>query len=773
MAAIDLPLCRDRGVRHVGVVFVHGIGSQEQGEILRDWGGAIARVLIDFRVAAGTDGDPVLATQLDPTAPGRIFVELQLPESTDAQGAAAPEEHWLLTEAWWAHEITPPSFGQMAQWLGPDGAVPRVVKTILPRSTGQSDPRSLPSSPEPAGRPMEAAPHRATGDQRSPRLGDRAKRAMTDLRKDPVKHTRSVLVAVGAWAYLQAFSALLLLLYGVLRSIESLIPIGPLANGALTRPIDRFVLEWFGDVFVLLGVPAQAASVRGRLARALEDLHGAGADEIVVIAHSGGAIVAWTTLADDRAVGPDVDLLVTIGEGLNLGWNITSGDGTAADTSGILDRARHRFRLLYRPLLEVRERLRWVDYWGSRDPAPSGSLDPPDPALDPPADRFVSMPIWNLLSFREDHGGYWDNDEEFVIPLLRRLEGPSRRERSFFGTDDDHRLRSNRRRRRISVLSVWRQLCLMAPMAAIITSFVAGRDLIPRTGDAMAGVWAAVPGHELASGPLDAIRDLHLEEVGPIDTLAEVGVWIVAALIGFAAGFALISPPERATPWSTVGSRAGLVIAWLVRLGPWIVAAPLVVLLGTAFARFVGGASPTGVAAISPALFWLGVGVIAVGAAYAASQRWLGVRIGATVVVLVLGSLLVLAPIAAILIFPDVGRMALGSVAVVVGFGILARLGRWRWAAWDLRERLASHARQPVYDTITPVALQCVLLVVCIAALFVAVSFELEVAAWLGVGLAVLSVLAGIAIDVNGPSSPNTMKADGTPFDSYATQVRR
>jgi hypothetical protein len=116
MPAIDLPLCRDRGVRHVGVVFVHGIGSQEQGEILRDWGGAIARVLIDFRVAAGTDGDPVLATQLDPTAPGRIFVELQLPESEDAGGAPVPEEHWLLTEAWWAHEITPPSFGQMAQW---------------------------------------------------------------------------------------------------------------------------------------------------------------------------------------------------------------------------------------------------------------------------------------------------------------------------------------------------------------------------------------------------------------------------------------------------------------------------------------------------------------------------------------------------------------------------------------------------------------------------------------------------------------------------------
>jgi len=773
MPAIDLPLCRDRGVRHVGVVFVHGIGSQEQGEILRDWGGAIARVLIDFRVAAGTDGDPVLATQLDPTAPGRIFVELQLPESTDPHGAPVPEEHWLLTEAWWAHEITPPSFGQMAQWLGPDGAVPRIVKTILPRSSGQRDPRSLPNSPEPAGSSPRSTSLRDIGERRSQRLGDRAKRAMTDLRKDPVKQTSSWLVSVGAWAYLQAFSALLLLLYGVLRSIESLIPIGPLADGALTRPIDRFVLEWFGDVFVLLGVPAQAASVRGRLARAVDDLHDAGSDEIVVIAHSGGAIVSWTTLADDRAIEPDVDLLVTIGEGLNLGWNITSGDGTAADSAAILARARQRFRLLYRPLLEVRERMRWVDYWGSRDPAPSGSLDPPDSALDPPTDRFVSMPIWNLLSFREDHGGYWDNDEEFVIPLLRRLEGPARHDRSFFGTDDDHRLRSNRRRRRISVLSVWRQLCLMAPMAAIITSFVAGKDLIPRTGDVVASAWAAVPGHELLSGPVDGVRDLHLELVGPIDTLAEIGVWVVAALIAFAAGFALISPPERASPWTTATSRAGIVIGWLVRLGPWFVAAPLVVLVGTAFARFANGATPTGIAAISGALLWLGVGVIGVGAAFAASQRWLGVRIGATVVVLVLGSLLVVAPVAAILVFPDVGRMALGSIAVVVGFGILARVGRWRWTAWDLRERLASHAREPIYQSITPVALQCVVLLLCIAAVFLAVSFELEAAGWVGLALAVFAVLVGIAIDVNGPSSAETKATERTPFDNFATQVRR
>ena len=132
-----------------------------------------------------------------------------------------------------------------------------------------------------------------------------------------------------------------------------------------------------------------------------------------------------------------------------------------------------------------------------------------------------------------------------------------------------------------------------------------------------------------------------------------------------------------------------------------------------------------------------------------------------------------MAPVAAILVFPDVGRMALGSIAVVVGFGILARVGRWRWTAWDLRERLASHAREPIYQSITPVALQCVVLLLCIAAVFLAVSFELEAAGWAGLALAVFAVLAGIAIDVNGPSSAETKATERTPFDNFATQVRR
>ena len=70
-------------------------------------------------------------------------------------------------------------------------------------------------------------------------------------------------------------------------------------------------------------------------------------------------------------------------------------------------------------------------------------------------------------------------------------------------------------------------------------------------------------------------------------------------------------------------------------------------------------------------------------------------------------------------------------------------------------------------------ALQCVVLLLCIAALFLAVSFELEAAAWVRLGLALFAVLAGIAIDVNGPSSTERKATEHTRFDSYANQVRR
>ena len=133
---------------------------------------------------------------------------------------------------------------------------------------------------------------------------------------------RGLFERLGVFTFLQAVSALVLLLYGFLRSIEKLLPIGPLKNGALTRPIDNFLLNWFGDVHVLLGDPAQSASVRARLVDAIWDLEAIQRKPITIVAHSGGAIVTYMTLADPMTAELQVDRVVTHGEGANLAWRL-------------------------------------------------------------------------------------------------------------------------------------------------------------------------------------------------------------------------------------------------------------------------------------------------------------------------------------------------------------------------------------------------------------------------------------------------------------------
>src|SRR6476619_2984403 len=47
-------------VAHVGIVFVHGIGSQEAGSTLLDWSSKIIALLLDARSSQEAKGDPVI-----------------------------------------------------------------------------------------------------------------------------------------------------------------------------------------------------------------------------------------------------------------------------------------------------------------------------------------------------------------------------------------------------------------------------------------------------------------------------------------------------------------------------------------------------------------------------------------------------------------------------------------------------------------------------------------------------------------------------------------
>jgi hypothetical protein len=732
-------------VRHVGIAFVHGIGSQLPGETLLDWGGKIIGLLLDMRVAQHAAGDPVIACQLDPGPGQSRYIELQLPAAVSSDGTAIPEQHWVMTEAWWAQRVRPPSFGQMAEWLGPRGAIRRILLAILPLSRGEHDPRlrewevDYPLRRDEHG-VEEAAEHgHVTGQQDEGQ--SRGKDALANVGR------------LSAGLYLQAISALILVIYGALRSIEKLVPLGPLKDGALTRPIDEFMLDWFGDVYVLLSDPAQAASVRGRLVDALYDLHAADCDTVVVVAHSGGAIVSYMTLADPTNQDIQVDRLITLGEGLNLAWLLTEGDDKKVDEDAL-----RRYERLYSDVFKGRPTMSWHDFWSSQDPAPVGVLKVPEVGAVPDAElgRIESHSVWNRLAFAEDHGTYWENDEEFLLPIVRLLDGGVGESR-FLGTEAEDQTRSNRRRRRLSILSLWRQLSLIGPTAGIVVAFALGSDFVRRAGDAVASVWSRIPGSDVVSGPLNTLRGLGIESSPPGRVLAETGVWVVAALFGLIAIFALIAPPERPVPWA-VGRRPWL--SGLFRLVPWIVGLPVVAAVIYGAIRFISGATRQGVevgvvvGGAAGAIIALALLVVAIFGSPASpdpGRRWAGLRdffeMAFTMIVMTLAAFLALAPIVSAIAFVDVGRTVLGGFAVLAAFQILGRIGNWRWTVWDGRERVAARTGKP-FPRLRRVIIQLVLLVATLVCLFAAVIGDSDQLGLVGAGGAAVATLLGISVDV-------------------------
>jgi hypothetical protein len=743
-------------VPHVGIVFVHGIGSQAPGETLQDWGGAIVRALLDARVRHHASADPVIDVELDPGPSDSRFIEVQLPEVIDQK---IPEQHWVMTEAWWAGRVRPPTFGQMADWLGTGGAIERIVDSLIARRHDVNDPR-LRSNVEV--RSLQQGPY---GVEEAPDL----KNGLTPARTDGSRWSASWQTAAklrgqvgalwsGLWRwvavgggklYLRAVSALVLVLYGLLRTIEKLLPIGPLKDGALTRPLDSFVLDWFGDVYVLLDDAPQAASIRGRLLDAIADLKAAGCGEVTIVAHSGGAIVSYMTLADPTRT-PPVDRLITLGEGLNLAWRLVPGPSPAFS-------AVESDRLSLN-ILTNHPGLEWHDFWASQDPAPVGVLAF-SPLATPDKEslrRVKSHAIWNRLSFAEDHGGYWDNDEEFLIPILRLLEGRPDGP-SLFGYEAPGKTqpdRSNLRRQRLSMLSLLRQACVVAPMAGILCAFAVASRTAFDVSDAIAKAWNWIPGTRFASDALDYVRGLRPQDGDVVRFFAETGVWVVAAAIAGTTAFSLLAPPERPLPWLDRG-RAASVVGFGLRILPYLVGIPVVAVLVYGAARFLSGSTISALDVGNKLAIGIGAGLLLLVGLRLVLGQWAGRSTGFTyaasvlfvVLSMVLVCGLVVAPVVAAIVFPDVGRMIVGSLVIVLVFQGVGRVGGWRWTVWDVRERRAARTADP-YHAFGRVVSQIGLLAVILAAAFVAVMFDSIVAAAVaGVALAML-VLVGVAIDV-------------------------
>jgi hypothetical protein len=144
------------------------------------------------------------------------------------------------------------------------------------------------------------------------------------------------------------------------------------------------------------------------------------------------------------------------------------------------------------------------------------------------------------MSILEDHGAYWDNDEEFVIPLLQHIDtadGDPERSR-FFQDPSLATVRLAWRRRRVAILALWRWIATLgAAIPLTLTTLtgllgVAGRPGPARLGADIAGWWGTVPGHEIIAGPLDGLSKVAAWP-GFLHDLGEWGLGTVVVAIVF------------------------------------------------------------------------------------------------------------------------------------------------------------------------------------------------------------------------------------------------
>lgn len=542
------PSADEAAARSVGVVFVHGIGTQPPRETLLNWANPIVEMLAEWRreydEGAKLDQpigeDPVenAGIEYDDGCDERAWVRIGIPR-TDA---THPATTWLLTEAYWGGRVRAPAFGQALRYLqGHVGAIVEGITSGYGLREARREKRLaaiVEEQPEPWDQRVTAE---IAELRRSASIRWRWIDWLDAIWQYPVVRSLLSWIATGT-------SVLTLAIYAPLRAV----PIKAIRERAELASLDAQLVSAFGDLPVLLDDPVQAAIVRERLADAIRWVRDRGCDDVVLIAHSGGAIVSYATLLDEAYRDLPVAKLMTLGQGLALGWRLERTTGPFVAGNPIRG-----------DLGAARPGLRWVDFWASYDPAPAGQLTTVDGCPLVAVDSFVddrptspiqveSRPVTNYMHMGLDHDGYWRNDEGFLVPLIRHIDDPmgDGSASRFYVSRLDRAVRIERRRRRVGLLLGWRWLSFVAGVAAVALALfpsVTPEVSLAMSGDGIAAVWSRIPAHELISGSIDgfgAVIALGLDSIG----LHSISAWleglgphVLGAIVPIVATFAIYS----------------------------------------------------------------------------------------------------------------------------------------------------------------------------------------------------------------------------------------
>ena len=511
-----------------GVVFVHGLGTQRQSDALLDQGDPLAYWLLRWHGArpGGKGKFRIARTELGfaTTDTGAEFVpaHTRLTMGTEDGG----EETWVLTEAWWAASNRRQPFSRMVSWSARQ--LGRFSQSLVVSAWG--------------------------------RLLDREKDGAS------VGYGRRLLLVFYFIGVMAIYLAVAIIGYPLvlLALILAQLPI-PWLQSFLLGLVGPLVEANIGELRAMMEGDIQAANMQRRVADTvcfLRDKYQCPRGSIIIIAHSGGAVVSYLMLSDPtyKEEALLVGKLITIGSGLNKVWDLAP-------------ERRHLQKAIQR-------HIHWVDIWATMDWAPAGWLKPPRDEqgnwaeVFDPNDRVITAQslqkradpdpyfkdgktgkkiYWpehvratNELSVLTDHGAYWQNDEQVIARLAAEIDQTQYRNSRYWrtkawsrrGKDNTWRLADEhilRRRKRVIWLTSLRMLAFLA-WALLVLGVGVG-----------ATAWMR-----------DALRR---DDGGPIpgglaDALVAADGW-------------LATPPSRVFPgW--LGVLFATAVVWLPVLWSWI-----------------------------------------------------------------------------------------------------------------------------------------------------------------------------------------------------------
>lgn len=334
----------------LGVLFVHGIGDQQQNSTLARFGGSLQRWLrrwygIDRREPA-RHAETVAPESLvevtdvrrhtpDGDTPAHASLLVRQPGDP---GTGEPEvrQHWLLAEGWWAAEVSPPSFKAFARWVLP----------LLPWVAAEY---AVAAARPPGPQTGETGTGTAGGHTGGAVIGGEPEPTMRTRPRSRFEKVLERLSLAGLLWLLSPVLALLAMLGCLVLALVQQLPV----IGKRVNAITANLVKGVGDAYLFAFDGLARAAMVQRIRRNLDWLNN---DErscrrVAIVAHSQGAALCHDLLRSGALRQDDpVDLFVTVGSGVrrlnvfrelhedaklrSLGW--TSIAGLVALVAGLL-----------------------------------------------------------------------------------------------------------------------------------------------------------------------------------------------------------------------------------------------------------------------------------------------------------------------------------------------------------------------------------------------------------------------------------------------------